>query len=521
MASDSNDNFKKLIGKMKAREKKITDKYKKLKITSKPLGISAKCHNWLRFWAENGDNYGDQEALIYLKSRGCNCDDLIDDLIYQWKLAANSSIDMCSKGVPYASVDADNPKHNNSNAAYIAQIPLAEAKEITPISTLFLPDFWGCTDNQRYSIDATMLRTVEWCEIGGFDKWWDRLAKQTSECIVRDGVDPIIGSYHLFYMCRSNLAISLMRQALNTALCAIEMTGSNQSYPWTHLHPVVGRNSDNHIPNASSIVFGNIMLRDDQQRSPIVKEALNFLLSEQHADGYWRCWANDESPCIEATAMSLHAISFGKPRGWKRAAQRASEWLWSIQENDGYWTESGAPDPVLLTVLVLDAIELAKESTKCTFKLNNEKELELKKKKKTKQNRFTVALSFPGESRQTVEPVADLLASKYGKDKVLYDKYHAAELARINLDSYLQQLYHDESSLIVVFFCENYQKKRWCGIEWRAIRDLIETEKSEQIMLLRIDKSKMSGVFSIDGYIDIAECSSTEIYDYIVKRIEN
>lgn len=32
-----------------------------------------------------------------------------------------------------------------------------------------------------------MLRTVEWCQIGGFDQWWRRLARLTVEDVL--GVD--------------------------------------------------------------------------------------------------------------------------------------------------------------------------------------------------------------------------------------------------------------------------------------------------------------------------------------------
>lgn len=65
--------------------------------------------------------------------------------------------------------------------------------------------------------------------------------------------------------------------------------------------------------------------------------------------------------------------------------------------------------------------------------------------------RFRVALSFPGERRTFVRRVAEALSIELGKDAVLYDEYHRVEFCRLNLDTHLQQLYHDESDLIVVF----------------------------------------------------------------------
>jgi hypothetical protein len=55
--------------------------------------------------------------------------------------------------------------------------------------------------------------------------------------------------------------------------------------------------------------------------------------------------------------------------------------------------------------------------------------------------RFDIALSFPGEHRDFVKQVASHLASTFGKDRVLYDKYYEAEFARPNLDVYLPELY--------------------------------------------------------------------------------
>lgn len=115
--------------------------------------------------------------------------------------------------------------------------------------------------------------------------------------------------------------------------------------------------------------------------------------------------------------------------------------------------------------------------------------------------RFKVALSFPGEHRDLVESIAEKLAMIFGKQQILYDKYHRAEFARQNLDVHLQKLYHNHSDMIVVFICADYQKKRWCGIEWRAIRDLMnQGDADERIMFIRCGSGSVDGFFgTIDG----------------------
>lgn len=134
-------------------------------------------------------------------------------------------------------------------------------------------------------------------------------------------------------------------------------------------------------------------------------------------------------------------------------------------------------------------------------------------------SRFAIALSFPGERRDFVEHVASCLAGQVGQERVLYDKYHEAEFARINLDTHLQQLYHDESELIVVFLCSDYDKKEWCGLEWRAIRDLLKGPRKADVMLLRFDDATIPGLYSIDGYISIGDRPSAEISDLILQRL--
>ena len=132
--------------------------------------------------------------------------------------------------------------------------------------------------------------------------------------------------------------------------------------------------------------------------------------------------------------------------------------------------------------------------------------------------RFRVALSFPGERRGFVEKVAAGLVEEFGRHEVFYDKNFEAELARPNLDTYLQGIYHDDSELIVVFLCGEYEKKEWCGLEWRAIRDLIKKKKTSEIMLVRFDETEIAGVLSIDGYVSAKGREPEEIAKRIIER---
>jgi len=138
-----------------------------------------------------------------------------------------------------------------------------------------------------------------------------------------------------------------------------------------------------------------------------------------------------------------------------------------------------------------------------------------------KSKRFEIGLSFPGEYReQIISKIADGLESHFPRKEILYDLFHKAEFARPNLDHHLQKLYHDETKLIVVFLGKKYNEKTWCGLEWRAIRDLLNQQiNDDKIMFVRVDDGDVNGVYGrIDGYISVNEGNIDSTIKDIIER---
>ena len=135
-------------------------------------------------------------------------------------------------------------------------------------------------------------------------------------------------------------------------------------------------------------------------------------------------------------------------------------------------------------------------------------------------HKFDVSLSFPGEVRAYVESVAAELEREIGPNSYFYDNNYKSQLARPSLDTLLQDIYKNRSKLIVIFLCKKYQEKKWCGIEFRAIKEIIMERKDKKIMFIKMDDGKVQGVFKTDVYIDGRNFTPKEIANFIKQRIE-
>ncbi|MGF1839659.1 TIR domain-containing protein [Vibrio atlanticus] len=133
---------------------------------------------------------------------------------------------------------------------------------------------------------------------------------------------------------------------------------------------------------------------------------------------------------------------------------------------------------------------------------------------------FDVAFSFPGDVRDYVQELAAEVERELGPHTYFYDNNYKAQLARPSLDLLLQDIYNNRSRLLVVFLCEKYQEKDWCGVEFRAIREILMDRDDQKIMFVRMDDGKVEGVFKTDGYIDGNTHTPRDVASFIRERIE-
>ncbi|OAI16147.1 MULTISPECIES: TIR domain-containing protein [Methylomonas] len=137
----------------------------------------------------------------------------------------------------------------------------------------------------------------------------------------------------------------------------------------------------------------------------------------------------------------------------------------------------------------------------------------------TPPKRFRIAFSFAGEKRPFVEQTAQLLAEIFGKEKILYDKYHEAEFARFNLGIYLPKLYGEQSELIVPVLCQNYDQKRWTGWEWLHIYSLLTKADGHRVMPSRFDYADADGLSDAAGFIELDPKTPDQFATLILQRL--
>lgn len=133
--------------------------------------------------------------------------------------------------------------------------------------------------------------------------------------------------------------------------------------------------------------------------------------------------------------------------------------------------------------------------------------------------RFRIAFSFAGEKRAFVAQVADLLAAKFGKDNILYDKFHEAEFARYDLGIYLPKLYREQADLVVAVICPNYDQKQWTGWEWMAIYSQLTKREGQNIMLTRFEYAQVDGLFDPAAFVELDKKTPEETATLILERL--
>jgi TIR domain len=132
---------------------------------------------------------------------------------------------------------------------------------------------------------------------------------------------------------------------------------------------------------------------------------------------------------------------------------------------------------------------------------------------------FDIALSFPGEHREFVLEVAESLAAEMTRDRVFYDEWHEVELLGTAGDLKLISIY--ENAILVVPFFSRFYGKRWCSMEWEAIRGiLLNRRKDDAVIPVHIDDTEIPGWSAVNFGIRLRGRAPQEIADIILQALQ-
>lgn len=120
---------------------------------------------------------------------------------------------------------------------------------------------------------------------------------------------------------------------------------------------------------------------------------------------------------------------------------------------------------------------------------------------KEKDFNYDVVLSFAGENRNIVEPIAKM--AKEAGISVFYDKFEEANLWGKNLYTHLSGIYNKKGKFCIIFISKEYKEKVWTTKEREAAQARALKETLEYILPIRIDDTEIPGMEDTISYLDI------------------
>ncbi|MHA2474771.1 MAG: TIR domain-containing protein [Promethearchaeota archaeon] len=134
-----------------------------------------------------------------------------------------------------------------------------------------------------------------------------------------------------------------------------------------------------------------------------------------------------------------------------------------------------------------------------------------------KKFEWDVAISFAGEDRQ----IAEKLANKFRSHgiKVFYDEFYKSKLWGKNLSNYFRKVYGPKSRYVIPLVSKHFPVKDWTNFEFSIARDEAKARKSEFILPIRLDNTKIFGLQDDIAYIDYSKEGIDGIVEIFVSKL--
>jgi len=130
---------------------------------------------------------------------------------------------------------------------------------------------------------------------------------------------------------------------------------------------------------------------------------------------------------------------------------------------------------------------------------------------------YEIVLSFAGEERALANQIAERLSRR--GISVFYDDFERASLWGKNLYEYLTDIYQNRGRYCVLLLSENYKRKRWTRLEWRAVQARCFLEGSEYCLPIRLDDTDLPGLLPTTGYLSLKDMDVDQIVDTVWSKL--
>jgi hypothetical protein len=132
---------------------------------------------------------------------------------------------------------------------------------------------------------------------------------------------------------------------------------------------------------------------------------------------------------------------------------------------------------------------------------------------------YDVALSFAGEDRHYVDPIATLL--KRRQVNIFYDAFEQGAMWGKDLYQHFSKVYFERSRFFIPFLSQNYAAKKWTTHELRnAQARAFQETKQEYILPIRLDDTEIPGILPTIGHLNYHSYTPEQIVDLILEKLD-
>lgn len=133
--------------------------------------------------------------------------------------------------------------------------------------------------------------------------------------------------------------------------------------------------------------------------------------------------------------------------------------------------------------------------------------------------RFDVAISFAGTSREEAERLAHLVRD--AGFSVFYDGFYGAELWGKNLTEFFDEIYRKRSRYCVMFISEDYRDRAWTIHERRSAQARALQEKGQEYILpIKVDDTELPGMLPTIGHVSLRAHGIDEIAQMLIEKLK-